>query len=343
MVNEKMEINIGPLSSFNSLNLYIGPHLDKLREDYANGIQTIPVWNLRNISSKKVSIAALVAFLSISKRIRDFIGQPIRVESRWDPDFQGFLADIGFIQIADKFCLYDWQGMLGGYRIKKTNPKTKIFYYSDIPKEFSNHESLIAWKDSKRQEIKHSMVLRLNNVFDSPGLNDNWSANLEAVLTITTAELIVNSLLHGQEYAFVGVQRSSKRVTATVCDTGRGFPKSMNKTYDFAKKPLSHSKALLIASLLSKNKIGLYRAIDDVILSGGYVIMSSFDSEIRWEEKIWKKAKGLLETKGLTNIEINDLGTPIEGFVEANKVFGGYYKKHDSLLIGTRITFEIPI
>ncbi len=340
-----LEINVGPLSSFNSLNLYLSPGLDKLRSDYAKGKQTIPVWDLRNISPKGVAISALVSFLSIAKKIRDFIGQPIEVLSLWQPEFQGFLSDIGFVQISKEFDLFDWKGMLGGFSSGKTNPNTKIFYYSNLPSNFDNHDAIVAWKDSKRQDIKHSMLIKLNNIFDSKMIDERWSQNLESVLTITAAELIVNSLLHGRDIAFVGVQRSSKRITTTICDSGSGFPKSMRQNHSWLKdrKLLRHVDALLIASLLSKNKIGLYRAIDDVILTGGYVIISSFDCEIRWQHSIWEIAKLALETNGLSKIKLEDIGSPIEGFVETGRIQQGYYKTYPTFLVGSRITFEIPL
>ncbi len=346
-MQNNLEINVGPLSSFNSLTLYVGPQLDKLREDYQQGKQTIPIWDLNNISRIDavrggVSLAALVAFLSISKRIRDFIGQPISVKSSWNPELQGFLADIGFMQIAQTFDLYDWQGMVGGYTTGRTNPKTKIFYYSDLPPEFESQEDLNFWKDAKRQQIKHSMLLRLNKVFDSINLDRRWSENLEGVLTITGAELIVNALLHGKDVAFVGVQRSSTRITTTICDAGRGFQRSLKDTHQIGHdKAMGHAQALLVASLLSKNKIGLFRAIDDVIKTDGHVILSSYDSEIRWERKLWETAK--LKFEGLipSKIVIDQLGKPLDGYTSPEVVRKGYYKTYKSILIGSRITFEI--
>lgn len=344
MITKTLNINVGPLSSFNSLNLYLAPGLKRLRQDYVNGRQTLPVWDLRNISPGAVNLSALVAFLSISKRIRDFIGSPIPLLTLWKPEFQGFLADIGFIQIAKDFDLYDWQGMLGGFTRGRTNPSTRIFYYSDLPVGLNNHEEIVQWKDFKRQSIKHSMMLRLSNIFESKYVDSRWSRNLESVLTITGAELIVNSLLHGNDIAFVGVQRSSKRITTTICDSGLGFPTSMRKNHAWirTKEDLTHVQAIFLASLLSKNKIGLYRAIDDVLNTNGYVIISSFNSEIRWEDKIWTLAKAKLEQIGLENISIRELGTPIEGYVETGRVYDGYYKIYDNFLIGSRVTFEIP-
>ena len=341
----KKIINIGTLRSFNSLSLTLAPQLDELRYGYIKGKGEIPIWDLRNIEIGYASIAALTAFLSISKKIRDFIGAPIEIMTHWKPEFQGFLADIGFVKIANDFNLYDWKGMLGGYSTGKAHPQTKIFYYSDLPL-IDNYDidQIIEWKDAKRQEIKHSMILRLSNLFDSELFHEQWSNNLESVLTITGAELIVNSLLHGNEIAFVGVQRSSRGITTAICDSGIGFPKSMKNNFSWLKKKplLKHTNALMLASLMSKNRIGLYRAIDDVILTNGHVIMSSFNSEIRWESNMWEKAKELsLEADGKI-IDIKKLGEPLKGYRELHEIYNGYYKEYDSFLVGSRVSFEIP-
>jgi hypothetical protein len=342
---ERKLINVGPLTSFNSLCLHLIPQLTELRNDYVHGKRVTPVWDLRNITPKAPSISALTAFLSISKRIRDFIGQPVEIASHWQPAFQGFLADVGFVKIAQEFDLYDWKGMLGGYRTGITNPKTKIFYYSDLPDlDRSNQQQVIEWKDRKRQEIKHSLLLRLSNLFDSKFFHESWSNNLESVLTVTGSELIVNSLLHGNEIAFVGVQRSGKGITTAICDAGIGFPKSMKSNHQWLKDAplLKHINAIVMASLLSKNKIGLYRAIDDVIQTTGYVVLSSYDAEVRWEHALWEKAKELrVDQKGQV-VDMKDLGAPLKGYAELEQIYKGYYKEYEGFLIGSRITFEIP-
>lgn len=342
---EKQIINIGSLINLSNLNYHLGRELKLLRESYIIGNGKIPVWDMRNIPPKNASISALTAFLTISKTIRDFIGQPIEVLAFWQPEFQGFLSDIGFLRIAQEFDLYDWKGMLGGYDNNKTSITTKIFYYSDVPNiHYSNQSEIIEWKDTKRQEIKHSIHFRINNIFNSKIFHDNWNKNLEAVFTITLSELVVNSLLHGRGIAFVAVQRTKRGISTAVCDSGRGFLRSMKDTKSYLNENLEDSnlKALLISSLQSKNKIGLYRAIDDIILSNGYVIMSSFDGEILWKEDLWEKAKRDEGIKGINKISIEGIGNYTNGFVDPKLKDEGYLKKYDDFLVGSRITFEIP-
>ncbi|MFC0778224.1 hypothetical protein [Flavobacterium sp. HJSW_4] len=342
---EKQIINIGSLINLSNLNYHLGKELNLLRESYIIGNGKIPVWDMRNIPPKNASISALTAFLGISKTIRDFIGQPIEVLAFWQPEFQGFLSDIGFLRIAHEFDLYDWKGMLGGYDNNKTSITTKIFYYSDVPNiDYNNQSEIIDWKDTKRQEIKHSIHFRLNNIFNSKIFHDNWNKNLESVFTITLSELVVNSLLHGREIAFVAVQRTKRGISTVVCDSGRGFLRSMKDTKSYLNENLENSnlKALLISSLQSKNKIGLYRAIDDIILSDGYVIMSSFDGEILWKQELWKKAKTTEGAIGIDKISIDSIGNYTNGFVDTRLRNEGYFKKYEDFLVGSRITFEIP-
>jgi hypothetical protein len=341
---EQQIINIGSLRNLSNLNFHLSKELKILRDSYLLGKGLIPVWDLRNIPPKGASIAALTAFLSISKTVRDFIGQPINVLSFWQPEFQGFLADIGFLRIAQEFDLYNWDGMLGGYSNNKNNPSTKIFYYSDVPKiDYSDQEEIINWKDSKRQDIKHSINFRLNNLFNHDSFHQMWSANLESIFTITLSELVVNSLLHGKDIAFVGVQRTRKGISTSVCDSGRGFLRSMLDSKSNFQETLDNSnlQALLLCSLQSKNKIGLFRAINDVILSNGYVSISSFDAEIVWRENLWNDAKSLENKIGIENISSELLGGHINGFADTETFANGYMRKYDNYLVGSRITFEI--
>lgn len=69
-------INVGSLSSLSNLNFHLTKELKTLRESYLSGNGNIPIWDLTKIVPKKVSFAALTAFLTISKTIRDFIGKP---------------------------------------------------------------------------------------------------------------------------------------------------------------------------------------------------------------------------------------------------------------------------
>lgn len=343
-MNEQI-INVGSLNSLSNLNYHLTKELKTLRESYLVGNGNIPVWDLTNLIPKRVSFSALSAFLSISKTIRDFIGKPIEVRLLWHPDFQGFLSDIGFLKISIEFDLYDWKGMLGGFSSNKTSPFTRIFYYSDIPDfNYTDTEKIIKWKDGKREEIKRSISFRLKPIFDNNYFANEWNKELEAIFTTTISELVVNSLIHGRSIAFVGVQRTRKGITTCVCDSGIGFLNSLKKYRPEIKNLLDNSqlKSILYSSFQSKSKIGLYRAINDVIESEGYINISSFDSEIMWKPKIWSYINNYTSPEEILNIVIENSDFYINKYVDSEILNNGYLRKYDHFLMGSRITFEIP-
>lgn len=340
-------INVGSLSSLSSLNYNLTKELKILRESYLKGNNVTPIWDLTNIIPKKVSFSALTSFLSISKTIRDFIGKPIEVKILWLPEFQNFLFDIDFIKISKDFDLYDWKDMLGGFNTnsKKTNPNTRIFYYSDVPEfDYIDRLNIVNWKDIKREEIKRSISFRLKPIFDNNYFINEWNKELEAIFTTTISELVVNSLIHGRSIAFVGVQRTKRGITTCVSDSGIGFFNSLKKYKPNLLQYLDNSnlKSILYSSFHSKNKIGLYRAINDVLESGGYINISSFDSEILWKPEIWDFIESYETLDDILKIDISKTNFFVNSYVDLEKLERGYFKKYDHFLMGSRLTFEIP-
>ena len=338
-------INVGSLNSLSNLNYHLTKELKALRESYLDGNGNTPVWDLTNLTPKKVSFAALTAFLSISKTIRDFIGKPIEIRVLWHPDFQGFLSDIDFIKISSEFDLYNWKGMLGGFSSNKTSPNTRIFYYSDVPSfNYTDIDQIISWKDLKREELKRSISFRLKPIFDNNYFINDWNKELEAIFTTTISELVVNSLIHGRSIAFVGVQRTRKGITTCVSDSGIGFLNSLRKYKPEINSFLENSnlKSILYSSFQSKNKIGLYRAINDVIDSDGYINISSFDSEIMWKPKFWSYINNFSSSDEILKIDIEKSEFYLDKYAEKEILNNGYLKKYDHFLMGSRITFEIP-
>lgn len=338
-------INAGSLSSLSNLNYHLTKELKILRDSYLNGNGNLPVWDLTNLTPKKVSFSALTSFLSISKTIRDFIGKPIEIKVLWHPEFQGFLSDIDFLKISTDFDLYDWKGMLGGFNSNKTSTDTRIFYYSDIPSfNYTDTDSIIDWKDTKREELKRSISFRLKPIFDNNYFIEQWNKELEAVFSTTISELVVNSLIHGRSIAFVGVQRTRKGITTCISDSGIGFLNSLKKYKPDLTEYLNNSnlKSILYSSFHSRNKIGLYRAISDVIKSEGYINISSFDSEILWKPEIWNFIDKHDELEDILKIDLQKSKFFIDGYVDMEILNKGYFKKYDHFLMGSRITFEIP-
>jgi hypothetical protein len=346
-------VNIGPLTSFNSLLYHIGPQFQKIRDAYLRGESPEIIFDFKNLGFQKgMSIAAITALLSSAKKLKDFLSFPIPAIINWDPVLLGFLADIGFFEYCDKFQIFEWlpKNIIGGYKSGKTNPNTKILYYADIHKIRSDEDLLRIGeiKAGLKQKISSNFLMRTSRLFEG------FDNTLEEIIGNTSLELIVNSLVHGEDTAWVGIQRSSKRITISICDSGIGFQKSLRRSYKNQNNlgNLNYEDSLFTGCLVQKNEHGLRLAISEVLnmeysdLSAnneGWVIISSFNTEIRWQKNNWKSALNYFDNHtGIPKI-VEGLGSKLDNFIEREQIENGYWKKFDNYLLGTRITFEIVI
>jgi hypothetical protein len=349
-----MLINVGPLTSFNSVHYYLAGKLKNLREDYLSGKTPEIIFDLRNVEYRRMHISALAALLSISKRVRDFTNKPIPLMLKWDPEVQAYWADIGFFEIDKRFEIFQWpEGYVGGFERGKTNPWTKILYFADInPQEqFESLDDLIEFKKILKQKIAPNFLLRCAAIFN--GLNGHFGN----MVSNTALELIVNSLIHAESVAFVGIARSHKRISISVCDTGIGFIKSLARTYPkiISSSNITHAGGIILGSLIQKKEHGLRLAINEVLgyedfvsdfdnENEGWVVVSSYDCEVRWQKRNWGIAKQKFDAlEGFENFPNENyfLGEPMKEFVEREKILEGYWKRYSNFLMGTRITFEI--
>ena len=347
---QEYSINVGPLTSFNSLVYHLGPQLLKIRNEYIQGKTPKFNFNLSDLKSNSISIPTLAALLANAKKLSDFIGYPIPIEMKWNPNVNGILYDTDFITIAKKLNIFEFPvEALGRYGGTSLNPNTKIIYFGDIkPIDSLTGLDIGIEKAKHKQKILGNLKLRCSNIFEG------FDETIASIIFNTTLELIVNCLMHAQDYAFVALQRTSKGVTVSVCDAGIGFPKSLYKTYPLEHfKNISHVQALFIGSLIQKDIHGLRLAISEVLgyeendldkINIGWVNISSFDTEIRWQKKSWEKALYYIDkidlNKNLPDIN-TVLGEPLTGYVERDRIEDGYWRQYQNFLIGTRITFEI--
>ena len=346
-------INPGPLSTFNSVSAFVANDFQKIRMFHARGIIPKIGWRLSTVQQGTVRIAGITAFISIARFLRRYSGQRMPISMEWNAKLLGFLHDIGLFDLDKKYDLFDWGGTDGGYIAGFTNPDTKIIDYIDVP-DFLDPRDFIAieaWKKDKREDIKRNLKVRTEGIFYSPYQNDRNVQYLKSLMESNTAELIANSLLHAREVCFVGLQRTRYRITIAVSDTGKGFPRTLLNNYPILSDRLKtddHLMGILIASFIKLEKlgeIGLYRTINEIIEVGGWVVINSYNAEIRWERELWNKVKnwflfGRLE-KTLPDLSI--LGEIETKSVDKTKILKGYAKKFPSSIPGTRITFEIPI
>ncbi len=351
-MKEEIIINVGTLSSWNSLYRNIAPKLEILREKLNSNNKPNVFWDFSFIQSGKVSMSALTAFLSIANSLRKQYSEAIPIIMQWDPYILRFLSDINFFKVAKEMDILQWHpNLIGGMISKLTNPNSKILVFNEIPNKdelMKNPTMLINWKESKREELIISeLYRRIDSLFAYEGFYQEWKQHLTEMLSITVSELIVNSLLHGQDTAFVGFQKSPRGVTVCICDSGVGFLSSMKKNQNWVKevKMEKNIDALLNASLMTKDEIGLHKAIENIIASDGYIILSSVDCELRWGRNNWTAANQRFNfnmfKKELQTAK-NILGDEIDINANVLEYKKGYYRNFNSRLKGTRITFEIP-
>ena len=345
---EEFIINVGPLNSLASLTYFLNNRINELNNEYKSGINPKIIWDLRNVMPRYQSMASLTAFLSLAHRLRVFSGQASNAFIRWNPEVLSFWDDIKLLNLSQRYNLIDWpEELIGGYQRDVTNPNTKIIAYPldiNTPSQ-KDSDNWKDWKDFKRQEIEKDINSRCEEVFRD---SKNWEFQRDLRLQVasTSAELIVNSQLHGKSMAFFGIQRTSKRITVAVCDAGIGFINSLqkkNREWSNLRK-LTDIEAIFIGSLENLREMGLRRAINKILDVGGYVLIYSGNAEIYWNDFIWENAKNNYNPNEYLIPSIEKiLGSPLKGKADLDKKEKGYYRIWKYIILGTRISFEINL
>ncbi|WP_316799683.1 hypothetical protein [Pedobacter frigidisoli] len=349
-------IKVGSLNSLNSLYTFLGSAMTDVRNRFIHGNFTEIKFDLRNLIYQKINISALTAFISTGKKIREATGKPIGLILTWDPNILAFLTDIDFFAISEKLDIFYWdKRMVGGFRSGNTNPDTKIIYFSDGKSmSISNilaNDDLLHYKSGLKQKIAPNFALRCSSILNG------FPQGLINTITNSTIELIVNALVHGQDIAVVGLQRSSRLITVSVSDGGIGVRKSIMKTFGEEVNGIDNAQGLVISALMQKKEHGLRLAIEEVLnyednlsfvdmnFNEGWVNMSSFDAEIRWQKSNWSRAKSKFDyLDDLSQLpEAKDFLSDASQKVDKTELDKGYWRKHNNILVGTRITFEIPL
>lgn len=341
---EDIIINVGPLNSFASLGFHVGDGLTMFNDNFIHGKESRIIWNFNKLEQYSINMATLTAFLSVAYRLRKFSNQPQKMAIDWKPPVLAFLTDVSFFNIAQQLDLFTWDDrLIGGFNTGKTNPNTEIFIFENlsiVEKDFL--EEWKKWKDENRQDLHYYISSKCERIFNPENQSYLFSQKLVDTISSTTTELALNSVMHGRESAFIGAQRSSERITVSVCDCGVGFINSLRKLNNNLDSSISHIQGILIGSIINKKDYGLLEAIQSVINYGGWVIISSFDCEICFRQSLWSKVKGL-SIDEIINSKIEDiLGVQVKKITIEDKE-KGYWRQLYKSLRGTRITFEIPV
>lgn len=350
---EFKKITVGPLTSINNLVYHLSKQFLEIRTDYLLGKRPTFKLDFSDIKSHSISLPALASLLSVGKKLSEFIGYPIPVITIWEPHTLAFLHQTQFIQIAKKLNIFSFEGDIDGWSWftaeRPLNPNTKLLYFGDVkPISHLNPSEIGTQKALHKQKLISNLKLRCSAVFN--GFDDK----LENTLYNTLLELIVNSLMHGQEFAFVALQRSSKGITIAVCDSGIGFKRSLMQTFSYPQlHDLKDEEAILIGSLIQKEIHGLrlaisevlrYRAEDIALKNEGWVTISSYGAEIRWQKRAWHDALNHFEKLDLNQQKprISEIFDPIyHGQIDEEALENGYCRTYNHFLVGTRISFEI--
>ena len=329
-----------------------GESLREYTELYQAGASPEVVWDLRGCLPKRMNMATLAAFLSIADRLREFSGKPQRARVHYDPEVLAFWDDIHFKSLAEDFDLFDWEPkeVMGGYSRGLTNPNTRIFAFtvSDDPPPRCNETAWIAWKDKVRDRVRDKLMLLCGPLFVAKARTNPFPQELVNLVANTCAELVLNSSLWGKSIAFVALQRSSKGITAAVCDTGKGLHASLSSPRDkLASKEPPHPKpandleSIVLASLVNQKDFGLRKAISQVLDRNGWVLISSVSGLVEWRKESWLRAT-------------NSFKKPSDAVPPCEKLFpsvspasteakAGHFRTFDYGVRGVRISFEIPI
>lgn len=350
MKTEILKINAGMLSSIGMLYKSISKGLKQFSDMHTNAINCNIEWDFRALGASSINMSALTSFLAIAKRVRKYTGQPQLTKFDWNPHVFSFLNDVNFFQIVrSNDLMHISDEVVNGFESNIFNPNTKIIMlpHEKHPLKDDNIEDWKYWKDEKRHEYKTDIITKCYKLFDK--IDDSKDFGLaKDVISKTCAELALNSIMWGNEDAFIGLQRSSRGISICVADCGIGFKQSLiNKKHKKELSDIDDSlEALIIGSLINDEEFGLRRAIDEVIKFNGWIQMSSYDAELLWGADIWNTVNNIelyndnisVYCKKVRTI-VEDKTSMIEYYERRTK---GYCRIHERPIRGSRISFEIP-
>lgn len=348
----QLYIDVGGLRGVEGFVLRAGRLLKEYSNLYGRGASPEVVWDLRGCLPKRMNMATVAAFLSVADRLRNFSGQPQKARIPYNPKIFEFWDDIDFIALANGLDLFDWEptNVFGGYQRGHTNPDTKIFAFSlgEEPPDRQNEPAWIEWKDRVRNSLRERMLLMCGPLFREKRGADPFPRDLPNVIANTCAELVLNASLWGPCDSFVGLQRTSERITAAVCDTGKGVLGSLAEKPTEKKskmpRPSGDTESILLASLLNRQDFGLRRAISSVVSRNGWVMMSSGAGIVKWQKAPWMRAVSIFNSRPdvvPTCEDIFGISATETPTVENN--LGGYCRQLECGLRGVRVSFEIPV
>ena len=349
---ELIRVDPGPLTSISAFYRWSIKPLHMLTDLIREGHDIDIEWDLRSVEFQRINLGALTTFLSTAYRVRGFVSRTPLLLLTWNPRILGFLSDVSFFSIARDLDICKFQEeMLGGFDVGATNPNTGImaFPFARPPAFDQETPRWQRWKDKQRMTYTLELLKRANNIFDSRNRKLGLPESAKNLVATSAAELILNSMLWGGSPAFVGMQRSSKRISVVVADSGQGFLHSIysNRQKNDLPTIASHSDALVYASMINNRDFGLRKVINLIAENGGWVEMSSYSSELRWSYPAWDVVRTNFPLIVARELDLVDLIQRAFGDEAGNatreKKLQGYYRKWSRGIRGARVSFEYPL
>ncbi len=347
-----VEIDVGGLRNLQSFVSRTGKQLREYTRLYRAGASPEVVWDLRGCIPKQMSMATLTAFLSIADRLREYSGRAQRARVKYDPKVLQFLDDIDFIALVEDLDLFEWEpaNSIGGYNRGVTNPDTKILAFSvaDEAPPRTDETAWIKWKDGIRDRLRNQMLLHCGPLFHEARGAVPFASDLPNVVANTCAELVLNASLWGPSDSFVGLQRTRDRISAAVCDTGKGYlasaiDKRVERKHEI-ENLYDDVHAIIYSSLTNRQEFGLRRAITSVVERQGWVSMSSVGGIVKWKSASWRRAVAAFDDDSTIVPSADSLfpkRTELQPLSE--DTLTGYARQLKPGLRGVRVSFEIPV
>jgi len=341
----KILINVGGLEGVGSVYKQSSKGLREFSDLWLEHREVSVVWDLRLVQNNKISISALAFFLSIAHRVNHFTQKPQTILINWHSKTLGFLSDVGFFQVANYYELFDWPFEMGGFTEGQTNPNSKVMSFDELDlnrPDYSCEEAISTWKRVHREHYRQEIVNKCSSLFSNKD-DISKSRNSVLILSRTCSELAVNSLLWGRASAFLGLQRSRKRITISASDIGIGIYSSLkgkgsnNVECDFDED----IKGVLLSSIINPNDFGLKSAIQTVVDFGGSISIASGKGEVFWAKPMWETFLAAYESKGVESAFSSLPGVVFKANMEQRDF--GYIRHWKYSIRGTRITFSLPI
>jgi len=342
---QPLHINIGGLQSLASIYNHLSGDLQKFNNLWSSGETPEIIWDFREIKPGCINLAAISFFLAIAHRVRQYTESPPKCLLDWNSRVFGFLADIDFFYIANQFNLLEWPYEIGGYETGKTNPNTKLLVYTPLkPKpSYKDKEAISKYKQIHREEYSTDIIAKCEALFtENDRLNSRYE--LPLIMSRLCAELATNSILWGESPAFLGLQRTSKKITICISDIGVGFKNSLaiqDCTSRFITPETSDIFAIAIGCVKNTQELGLRRAISELTDLGGTISITSSSGEIFWKKAAWLKFIENFSFDGLQN-SFGSLPNPV--YRTTHEDFEKGYTRHwTNSIRGSRINFSIPL